>query len=51
MKWSNRLMERKDKRWDAPLVWWVKQSEANKEIKRLKKVIKDLEAKAKGIQI
>ena len=51
MKWSNRLMERTDKSCYTPLVWWVKQSEADKEIKRLKKVIKDLEAKEKGIQI
>jgi len=44
MKWSNRLRERKNEGWNAPLVWWVRQGEAEKKIKELKKRIKDLEA-------
>jgi len=43
-KWSNRLRERKNEGWNAPLVWWVRQGEAEKKIKELKKRIKDLEA-------
>ena len=46
MKWSNRLRERKTERWDAPLVWWVRQGEAEKKIKELKQRIEELEANA-----
>jgi hypothetical protein len=42
MKWSNRLKEKKDERWEAPYVWWVKQGEAEKHIKALKNEIKEL---------
>ena len=44
MKWSNRLRERKREGWNAPLVWWVRQGEAEKKIKELKQQIKELEA-------
>ena len=47
MKWGNRLRERKTERWDAPLVWWVRQGEAEKKIKELKQRIKELEANDK----
>ena len=47
MKWSNRLRERKTARWNAPLVWWVRQGEAEKKIKELKQRIKELEADGK----
>lgn len=51
MKWSNRLRERKTARWNAPLVWWVRQGEAEKKIKELKQRIKELEADGKEASI
>ena len=48
MKWSNRLRERKNEGWNAPLVWWVRQGEAEKKIKELKQRIKELEATQTG---
>jgi len=47
MKWSNRLIGKKYAGYTAPLVWWVKQSEAEKKIKELEKRIKELEANTK----
>ena len=44
MKWTKRLEERKDERWNAPYVWWVKQGEAERRIRELKRRIKDLES-------
>lgn len=50
MKWNNRLRERKDERWNAPLVWWVRQSEAKRKIKILKQRIKELEEQIQNIK-
>ena len=44
MKWTNKLMERESVYAGAKLVWWVKQSEAERKIKELKQKIKELEA-------
>ena len=43
MKWSNRLRERKTERWNAPLVWWVRQGEAEKKIKEMAILARKLE--------
>ena len=48
--WSNRLRERKDERWNAPLVWWVRQGEAERKIKILKQRIKELEANIENLE-
>ena len=40
-------MERADESWSAKLVWWVKQSEAERVIRKLRKEIKALKSEAK----
>jgi hypothetical protein len=36
-KWSTRLLERASPSWGSPLVWWVKQSEAEKALREIGK--------------
>ena len=44
MKWSIRLREQKDSRGDAPYVWWIRQADAERKIKELKKEISNLKS-------
>jgi hypothetical protein len=45
MSWDIRSRRSKDARQGAPLVWWVRQSEAERVIKALRKRVRELEGK------